>query len=133
VGIYFKVATKASWLKMIKGRFMATEPDPAIPQQKSILKDTDPAQFLKRASRGLQCDWERIKNSPRIGESDKLNRDILLYWLWQQGNYTNSQIGKLFHLTHSSVSRRVAIIRKKMAQERKFEKQIKAFKSLIKP
>ena len=121
------------FVNRIKDCFMAAEPDPAIPQQRSILKGTDPALFLKKASRVLQCDLERIKNSPRIEESDKLDRDILLYWLWQQGNYTNSQIGELFNLSHSSVSRRAAIIRKKMAQERKFEKQIKAFKSLIKP
>jgi REP element-mobilizing transposase RayT len=101
------------FVNRIKDRFMAAEPDPAIPQQRSILKGTDPALFLKKASRVLQCDLERIKNSPRIGESDKLDRDIL------------------FNLSHSSVSRRAAIIRKKMAQERKFEKQIKAFKSLI--
>lgn len=120
------------FIKRIKDRFITGEPDPAIPQQKSILKAMDPARFLREASRVLQCDLERIKNSPRIRESDKLNRDILLYWLWQKGHYTNSQIGDLFGLTHSSVSRRVAIIRKKIVQEQAFEKQINTFKSLIK-
>jgi len=38
----------------------------------------------------------------------------------------------LFGLAHSSVSRRVAIIRKKMALEQNFEKQVKAIKSRIK-
>ncbi len=110
-----------------------TEPNPAIPQQRSILKSTDPVKFLKKASKVLQCDLERMKNSARVSDSDKLNRDILLYWLWQDGKYTNLQIGDLFGLTHSSVSRRVAIIRKKMALEQNFERQIKAIKSQIKP
>ena len=51
----------------------------------------------------------------------------------QEGKYTNLQIGDFFGLTHPAVSRRVAIIRKKMAQEQKIEKQVKAIKSLIRP
>jgi hypothetical protein len=49
-----------------------------------------------------------------------LNRDIPLYWLWQEGKYTDLQMGDKFSLTHSSVSRRVIIIRKKMALEKIF-------------
>jgi len=62
-----------------------------------------------------------------------LNRDLLLYWLWQEGKYTNQQIGELFGLTHSSVSRRVTIIRNKMALEQNFQSQVEAIKSQIKP
>jgi hypothetical protein len=47
--------------------------------------------------------------------------------------YTNLQIGDLFGLTHSPVSRRVTIIRKKMALEQHFQSQIEAIKSQIKP
>jgi hypothetical protein len=47
--------------------------------------------------------------------------------------YTNLQIGDLFGLTHSSVSRRVTIIRKKMALEQNFQRQVEAIKSQIKP
>ena len=116
-----------------KNRYIVSEPDPAISQQKSILKSTDPVQFLDSAFKVLQCDLERIKNCARISESDKLNRDILLYWLWQEGMYTNLQIGNIFGLTHSPVSRRVAIIREKMALEPNFQSHVEAIKSQIKP
>ena len=121
------------FVKRIKDRYMVSDPDPAIPQQKSIIKDSDPVKFLNKASKILKCDLERIKNSPRVRESDKLNRDLLLYLLWQEGKYTNVQIGILMGLTHSAVSRRVAIIGEKMALEQNFNKQIKAIKSQIKP
>jgi REP element-mobilizing transposase RayT len=121
------------FVKKIKDRFMVEEPDPAVPQQKNILKDMDPEQLLQRAAKVLKCDMERFKKTPRIRESDKLNRDILLYLLWQDGNYSNSQIGMLFDLTHSGVSRRVAIMRKKLAQDKALGKQVIKFKSLIKP
>jgi hypothetical protein len=81
----------------------------------------------------LQCDLGKIKNCARISESNKLNRDILLYSLWQEGKYTNVQIGVLMGLTHSAVSRRVAITRKKMAVDQYLHKRINAIKSQIKP
>lgn len=37
--------------------------------------------------------------------------------------------GKIFGLTHSSVSRRVSIIRQKMALEQNFQKRVEAIKS----
>jgi putative transposase len=121
------------FVKRIKDRYMVGEPDPAIPQQKSIIKDSDPAELLSKASKLLKCDLETIKNSPRVRESEKLNRDILIYLLWQEGKYTNLQIGALLGLTHSAVSRRVAINRRKIAQEQNFKKRLKAIKSQIKP
>ena len=61
-----------------KERYMLSEPDPAIPQQKSVIRNSDPLELLSKASKLLQCDIERIRNSSRVRESDKLNRDILL-------------------------------------------------------
>jgi hypothetical protein len=121
------------FVKRIKDRYMVSEPDPAIPQQKSIMKDLDPIAFSSKASNLLQCDLERIKNSPRVSESDKTKRDILLYLLWQQGQHRNIQIGAIMGLTHSAVSRRIAITREKMALEQDFERWAKAIKSQIKP
>jgi len=117
----------------IKDRYMVSKPDPAIPQQISLIKDSDPVELLGKASKILKCDLETIKNSPRVRESDKVNRDILLYLLWQEGKYTNLLIGNLLGLTHSAVSRRIAITKKKMALEQNFEKQVETIKSLIKP
>jgi REP-associated tyrosine transposase len=121
------------FVKKIKDRYMTGEPAPAIPQQKSILKDPDPVAFSNRAARILQCDLERIKNSPRVSQSDKIKRDILLYLLWQQGSYTNNQIGAIVGLTDSAVSRRIGITREKTALEGDFARQVEAIKSLIKP
>jgi len=121
------------FVEQIKDRYIISGPDPALPQQKSIVKSADPEKLLENASKVLKCDPRRMKKSVRIIESDKLNRDILLYWLWQDGMYTNIQIGDLFGLTHSSVSRRVTIIRKKLTMEPNFQRRINTLKSQIKP
>jgi hypothetical protein len=93
----------------------------------------DPVELLRSAPKLLQCDLERVRNFPRVSEADKSKRDILLYLLWQEGKYTNLQIGDLLGLTHSSVSRRVIIIRKRIASEQESKKQISTIKSQIKP
>mgnify|MGYP002067532718 CR=1 FL=1 len=121
------------FVKKIKDCYMVSEPDPAIPQQKSIIKDSDPVTFSSKASKLLQFDLESIKNSPRVSQSDKTKRDILLYLLWQEGKYTNKQIGAIMGLTQSAVSRRISITKKKMALEQDFERWVKTIKSQIKP
>jgi REP element-mobilizing transposase RayT len=121
------------FVKKIKARYMTGKPDPAVPQQKSILKDDDPLAFVSKAAGILQCDLETTKSAPRVSQSDKIKRDILLYLLWQQGSFTNKQIGAVMGLTHSAVSRRVRITKNKMELERDFARYVKRIKSLIKP
>ena len=119
------------FVKQIRDRYISGEPDPSLPQQKSIAKSADPEKLLNKAAKLLLCDLENLKNSPRVSDADKLNRDILLYLLWQEGKYTNLRIGTLLGLTHSSVSRRVAIMRQRIANEQNLKKQIFAIKSKI--
>ncbi len=121
------------FVNRIKERYIVSEPDPAIPQQKSVAKSTDPQQFLEKALVVLSFDLERMKKAARVSNDDKLHRDILIYWLWQQGHYTNTQIANLLGLTHSSVSRRVSIIKKKTTQDPNFRRRVKTLKSQIKP
>ncbi len=47
-----------------------------------------------------------VLQSPRVSDSNKLNRDLLIYLLWDTGWHTNQEIGKLFGLGYSSISRR---------------------------
>ena len=47
--------------------------------------------------------------------------------------YSNEKIGNILGLTHSAVSKRVSITRKKMEREKGFNGRIKDLKSQIKP
>jgi hypothetical protein len=86
------------------------------------LKDNYSAGDYKEKKREKKRVTSKIFNIWENGvrESDKLNRDILLYLSWQEGKYTNFQIGNLLGLTHSAVSRRVAITRNKITLEQSF-------------
>jgi putative transposase len=121
------------FVKKIKARYMTGDPDPAVPQQISILKDDNPVAFSKKATGILQCDLERNKSALRVSQSDKVKRDVLIYLLWQQGSFTNKQIGAVMGLTPSAVSRRVRITKNKIELEQDFAERVKRIKSLIKP
>jgi len=100
-----------------------------IPQQTKLLKIGNPEVLLEKASRILGCNLTNFKKSLRISEHDKYNRDLLIYLLWETGLYKNREIGDLFGLTYSSVSRRAAIVRNRIARDNKFKKQFKQLKS----
>jgi len=70
--------------------------------------------------------------SSRISDSNKLNRDLLIYLLWSTGWYNNQEIGNLFGLGYSSVSRRVTIMKSEMSGEDEMNNRLEIIKSLIK-
>ena len=113
----------------LKSTFLTDNAHVEIPQQAKLLKLTDPEVLLKKAARTLGCSLTNFKNSLRISAQDKDNRDLLIYLLWETGLFKNQEIGNLFGLTYSSISRRAAIIRKRIARDNKFKKQLKELKS----
>ena len=92
------------FVKQIKYRYISGDPDTALPQQKSIIKDAYPVELLSSASK-LFARRQIYKSTDRA----------------------------LLGLSPSSVSRLVAIMRKRIAGEQKLKKQISTIKSQIKP
>jgi len=62
----------------------------------------------------------------------KINRDLLIYLLWSTGWYSNQEIGNLFGLGYSSISRRVSIMKTMIAKDGKLKKRFTRLKSQIK-
>jgi REP element-mobilizing transposase RayT len=67
----------------------------------------------------------------RISDSNKLNRDLLIYLLWSTGWYNNQEIGNLFGIGYSSVSRRVSSMKSKISKDNEINKRLEYLKSLI--
>ena len=111
---------------------MSEKPDVEIPQKRHVLRDTNPETILKKAAKVLKCDTNDFLQSSRISDSNKLNRDLLIYLLWSTGWYYNQEIGSLFGLGYSSISRRVTIMKSKMSGENEINKRLEEIKSLIK-
>ena len=58
-------------------------------------------------------------------------RDILLYFLCGTGLYTNRQIGNLFGIMYSAVSRQVYIKKSKISKHNVIRRKQEHFKLLI--
>jgi chromosomal replication initiation ATPase DnaA len=57
---------------------------------------------------------------------------MLIYLLWKTGRLSNIEIGKLFGLTYSMVSRSVKEINNRISNEKKLREQYQAINSLFK-
>ena len=66
----------------IKAKYLTENPDVEIPQKRRVLRDTNPETILMKAAKVLKCDTDIFLQSSRISESDKLNRDLLIYLLF---------------------------------------------------
>ncbi|MDR4505354.1 MAG: hypothetical protein MRK01_11275 [Candidatus Scalindua sp.] len=120
------------FIDRIKSQYLSENPDVEIPQKRQVLRDNNPEKILKIAAKVLKCDTGDFLRSSRISDSDKLNRDLLIYLLWSTGWYNNQEIGNLFGLAYSSISRRVAIVKSKITKDGKLNKRITEIRSRIK-
>lgn len=120
------------FLDRIKKDYLSGEGQTDIPVLKNIVYHTDLSEVIKTASAILKIDIRRLRNSRRIAKSDMINRDMLLYRMWQIGRFSNSEIGSQFGLTISSVSRRVGIFQAMLNNDEKLRAKYLKFKSIIK-
>jgi chromosomal replication initiation ATPase DnaA len=120
------------FIDRIKSKYLSESPDVEIPQKRQVLRDTNPENILKKAAKVLKCDTNDFLQSSRISDSNKLNRDLLIYLLWSTGWYNNQEIGNLFGLGYSSISRRVTIMKSRISKDDRMNKRITKIKSLIK-
>ena len=100
--------------------------------KKKIKKSIDADAVIIKAAKILNCDPRRYRKALRISAAEKVNRDLLIYLLWQTGQLTNQQMGEKFGLSYSAVSRRVRIFKDLLKNNRKLEDQFSQIKSLIK-
>jgi hypothetical protein len=108
------------------------ESDVELPQLNRIIKDKDPAKLLKSAAKVINFNLTKLSQSDRILKKDIQDRDVLLYFLRGTGLYTNKQIGELFGLTYSAVSRRANIVKSEISEPSEMRQKYSLIKSMIK-
>ncbi len=105
------------YLNKITEKYLKKESDVELPQLNRIIKDKDPAKLLKSAAKAINFNLTKLSQSDRIFKKDIQDRDVLLYFLRGTGLYTNKQIGELFGLTYSAVSRRANIVHSEISNQ----------------
>ncbi len=120
------------YLNKITAKHLKKESDAELPQLNRIIKDKDPAKLLKSAAKVINFNLTKLSQSDRILKKDIQDRDILLYFLRGTGLYTNKQIGELFGLTYSAVSRRANIVKSEISKQSEMRQKYSLIKSMIK-
>lgn len=116
----------------MRKKHMPQTPDREIPQQRAVGRLDDPHDVLQEASQLLGCSVERFRRSLRISASDRDDRDVLVYFMWQTGMTTNERLGQLFGLTYSSISHIVKGFKERLDQESTLSERIDKLHSQFK-
>jgi len=64
---------------------LSEKTDVEIPQKRQVLRDANPKTIIEKAAKVLKCNTNDFLQSSRISDSNKLNRDLLIYYLWSTG------------------------------------------------
>jgi REP element-mobilizing transposase RayT len=121
-----------NFVEAIKKRYLPAVPHKEMPQQRKVARGLDPERLLEKAASFLGADLKRMKNSRKVPAQLVLDRDLMLYLVWQQGHQTNQQVGELFGLTHSAVSRRISIFKNLLHRDKGVREKLEQVKSIIK-
>lgn len=121
-----------SFANRLKKRFVKTTLQSDLPQQLKLVKDIDAEKTIEKLEQALNCHVDTFKKTLRISKTDTMNRDLVLYLLWNSGIFTNQQIGEVLGLSYSSVSRRAAMVRQSIQSDEILLKKVQQLSDLIK-
>lgn len=120
------------FLDDLKSQFLQKQKDVELPQHNRLFRDVDPNKMLMIACKVLKIDLENIRNSRRISDNERDQRDFLIYMLWESGRYSNRQIGSLLGLGYSNVSRRISGMKRRIEKDKRLRKNYHNLKAQIK-
>ena len=104
----------------LRKQYLPEKPDIEVPSQRQSADSLNPDKISDRAARLLGCTVNELKKLPRVSGSQKENRDLIIYLIWQTGLMTNKKIGEIFDLTYSSVSHSVKAVKTRMTKDQKY-------------
>jgi REP element-mobilizing transposase RayT len=120
------------FINILKTRFLEKETKQELPQHNKLFREFAPDLLLKQASDILQFDIQAARVARRISPPEKENRDLLVYLLWKTGRLSNHEIGVLFGMTYSAVSRCVKLFNARISDDPKMKSKYELIKSQIK-
>lgn len=121
-----------AFLKDLKKRFLSSRAHDELPQHNRMYRDIDPIKYVQIAADAMHIDIGRVRKTKRISNTERDQRDLLIFMLWESSRFTNQEIGSVFGIGYSNVSRRISEIRKKLEKDRGLKKSYEAISVLIK-
>ncbi|MBC2695620.1 MAG: transposase [Desulfobacteraceae bacterium] len=112
-----------TFIKKIRIRFLKNGSEAELPQHNRLRRDMDREDILRRASSAINCDPSIFSKPGRLPEAIKKKRDMMIYYLWKHSGMNNRQVGEVFGLTYSSVSKIVKSFRNENESNRELVKR----------
>jgi REP element-mobilizing transposase RayT len=120
------------FVERIRREHLPSELETDMPQQRAVARGIGPEELARRAAAALG--WEDLKFAPgrRLRGDRKLERDLVVFWLWNLGWYKNEEIGRVFGLTSSAVSHCAQTVRGSMEADGRLRRRCEALNSQCK-
>ncbi len=106
------------FIQRIRNTYLTQAPDKEMPQQRKLAIERSAESLLQEAGVSIE-------------KKDRAQRDLLIYALWEKGWYTNQDIGDIFGITYSAVSRRVTIAKEKIAKNTAYKRRYRQLKAQL--
>jgi putative transposase len=122
----------SQFLDHLKRRYSSDRPHREVPQQRGVVGRLDAEAITEQASGLLHCDAIVFKEKGRLYGRDKEKRDLMVFFLWERGSYTNSEIGDVFGITYTAVSHIVKQVKARIGRDQDSQKDYALINSQIK-
>jgi len=119
------------FIDRIKEEYILGKPHCEIPQQKGLVGRINIEKILNVGTEVFACDVEKLKGRRLYGKEKRI-RDLLVYFFWERGAYTNQEIGNIFGITYSAVSHTVNHLKRTLKSNNDLEKSYQLLNSQFK-
>jgi hypothetical protein len=120
------------FIDKMRDKYLPKEPHKEKPQQRDILRSNDINKQLKEAAKIIGFNLKGSINIKRLSGDEKTKRDLLINVLWETGLYKNEEIGKVFGVSYSSISKSVSAIREQIKADKKIRVEYEKLNSQFK-
>jgi REP element-mobilizing transposase RayT len=120
------------FVERIRREHLPSELETEKPQQRAVARGFGPEELARRAAAALGWEYLELRQGRRFRGERKLERDLVVYWLWNLGWYKNEEIGRIFGLTSSAVSHCVQAMRNSMEADGRLRRRFEALNSQFK-
>jgi len=122
----------AEFVERIKSRYVSVKPHREVPQQRGMVGMIDADEYLMRASALLGRDLDRFREMGRLYGEEREDRDLLVYFIWEKGAFTNEEIGGFFGVSYSAVSHIVRRAKSQLREDKNWQSKRDSINSQIK-
>jgi REP element-mobilizing transposase RayT len=117
------------FVEKIRCGYLTAAVNGELPQQRAVAKSAGVEHWVRQAAEVFGWEAETFAPGRRKRGERKLERDLVIYRLWNLGLYTNEEIGRPFGMSSSAVSHCVQATRSALKDDERLREKYALFNS----